>query len=324
MKKIIVQQNEAGQRFDKFLAKYLNEAPKSFLYKMLRKKNITLNGKKATGNEQLQVWDEVTLFLADETVEKFRSIQQTKIPTKKTKLSVLYEDEHILLVNKPTNVLSQKASPGDVSMVEWILSYLLETNQVTEESLRTFRPSICNRLDRNTSGLLAAGKSLLGSQLLSQWFRERTISKYYLCMVTGILKKEQEIRGFLKKDGKTNRVTIHTQELEDALPIQTAYRPLVFGEDVTLLEVHLITGKTHQIRAHLASIGHPIIGDAKYGDARKNKAYKERYGLQHQLLHSYRLRFPTIEGSCAYLSEKEWVAPVPNLFFKIAKDEGVM
>jgi 23S rRNA pseudouridine955/2504/2580 synthase len=132
------------------------------------------------------------------------------------------------------------------------------------------------------------------------------------------------MRGFLKKDEKTNRVTIHTQELGDALPIQTAYRPLAFGEDVTLLEVHLITGKTHQIRAHLASIGHPIIGDAKYGDARKNKAYKERYGLQHQLLHSYRLRFPTIEGSCAYLSEKEWVAPVPNLFLKIAKDEGVM
>ena len=150
MQEIIVSANEAGQRFDKLLAKYLNEAPKSFLYKMLRKKNIVLNGKKATGNEKLEVGDSIKLFLADETIEKFSKVQ---IQHTKKKLDVIYEDDHILLINKPAGMLSQKAEAKDESLVEHVISYMLDSGQLTEADLRSFKPSICNRLDRNTSGL---------------------------------------------------------------------------------------------------------------------------------------------------------------------------
>ena len=142
MQEIIVSTNEAGQRFDKLLAKYLNEAPKSFIYKMLRKKNIVLNGKKATGNEKLEVGDSVKLFLSDETIEKFSKVTVQKT---KQKLDVIYEDENILLINKPVGMLSQKAEAKDESLVEYIITYLLESGQLTEEELRKFKPSICNR-----------------------------------------------------------------------------------------------------------------------------------------------------------------------------------
>ena len=154
MQEIIVSANEAGQRFDKLLAKYLNEAPKSFIYKMLRKKNILLNGKKATGNEKLEVGDSVKLFLADETIEKFSKLIVVKT---KAKLDIVYEDENVLLINKPVGMLSQKAEAKDESLVEHIISYMMESGQLTEADLRKFKPSICNRLDRNTSGLVVAG-----------------------------------------------------------------------------------------------------------------------------------------------------------------------
>ena len=176
MQEIIVSTNEAGQRFDKLLAKYLNEAPKSFIYKMLRKKNIVLNGKKATGNEKLGVGDSIKLFLSDETIEKF-----SKVTVQKTKqrLDVIYEDENILLINKPVGMLSQKAEAKDESLVEHIITYLLESGQLTEEELRKFKPSICNRLDRNTSGLVVAGKSLLGLQKMGEPDHRQRCRVYY-------------------------------------------------------------------------------------------------------------------------------------------------
>ena len=182
MKQFTVTQAEAGQRLDKFLGKYLNKAPKSFLYKMMRKKNITLNGKKAAGSEKLVSGDEIKLFFSDETIEKFSELQ---LPKAQGKLSVIYEDEHILLVNKPEGILSQKAEADDISMVEEAQRYLLNNGAVTEESLRTFRPSVVNRLDRNTSGILAVGKDLAGAQELSRLFKERSLHKYYYCLVKG-------------------------------------------------------------------------------------------------------------------------------------------
>ena len=164
MKEIVIRENEAGQRLDKLLGKYLSQAPKSFLYKMLRKKNITLNGKKAEGKEQTCAGDVVRIFLSDETYAKFSSgthqgFQIEKIPSLDP-AQIIYEDHHILILNKPAGILSQKANPEDVSVNEQILSYLLEKGELTEEELKTFRPSVCNRLDRNTSGLLIAGKTL--------------------------------------------------------------------------------------------------------------------------------------------------------------------
>mgnify|MGYP000142065843 CR=1 FL=1 len=321
MKEFIINENEAGQRFDKYLAKLLKEAPKSFFYKMMRKKNITLNGKKANGNEKLLSGDHVKLFLSDETFEKFSGTD--KAPRAYHKLDIIYEDENILLINKPSGMLSQPGDDGTPSLVEYLTGYLLETGSLTEEDLRTFRPSVCNRLDRNTTGLIAAGKSLAGLQELSEMFKSRNLHKYYLCLVEGVLEQEKYIKGYLHKDEKCNKVTVQETETSGALPIETRYRPLGGNGTVTLLEVELITGRTHQIRAHLAGTGHPLIGDYKYGRRTLNDKYCRKYGLKSQLLHAYRLEIPEIEGRLSYLSGKEFTAPLPYLFQKILKEEHV-
>lgn len=318
MKEIIIAENEAGQRLDKFLAKYLNEAPKSFFYKMLRKKNIVLNGKKATGNEKLNLGDSVKLFLADETIEKFSS---NNIQKATADLNIIYEDEHVMLINKPVGMLSQKADQKDESLVEYLITYLLESGSITKEQLKTFHPSVCNRLDRNTSGMVAAGKSLAGLQRLSELFKDRSLKKYYRCLVKGKIEDKQYIKGYLYKDEKINKVTVLKKPKEDSLPIETEYRPVAVFDDCTLLEVHLITGRTHQIRAHLASVGHPIIGDYKYGNKRINDIYKKEYGLESQLLHAYRLEFPNLDGALSKVSEKTFIAELPALFDNIIKNK---
>lgn len=329
MQKITVSQNEAGQRLDKLLAKYLSAAPKSFFYKMLRKKNIKLNGKKAEGNEKLALGDTIELFLSDETIEKFRgnknAVQAELASARKQgcNLDIIYEDSHVLLLNKPAGMLSQKADNKTLSLNEYMLAYLLESEQLKEEELKSFKPAICNRLDRNTSGLVAAGKSLAGLQQLGEMFRERTMEKYYLTIVNGIVKKDEYIKGFLKKDERTNTVTISQTEDEDTQAIETAYHPLTTNGYVTLLEVHLITGRTHQIRAHLASQGHAVIGDTKYGVPRTNARFKEKYRLNHQLLHAWRMVFPKTEDALAGLSLKELHAPLPGQMRKIMKGENL-
>lgn len=326
MQELHVTANEAGQRLDKLLAKFLNQAPKSFLYKMMRKKNIVLNGKKCTGNEKLKQGDSIKLFFSDETIEKFSA--GTYVTPKKEKtnmLPIIYEDEQVLLMNKPVGVLSQKAKDSDVSAVEILINYLIETNHLSKEQFRTFHPSICNRLDRNTSGILVAGKTLPALQEMNRFFKERTIAKYYRCLVKGrVIKNEDYIKGYLVKDQKTNKVSITKKKTEEGVPIETEYCVIQSNDEVSLLEVHLITGKTHQIRAHLASIGHPIIGDYKYGDKQINEMYRQEYGLKSQLLHAYRLEMPSSDGSLAYLNDKKFVAELPDKFIKICKDKGVL
>lgn len=323
MQTLIVKENEKGQRMDKLLSKYLNLAPKSFLYKMLRKKNITLNGKRASGSEMLALNDEIKFFLSDETIAKFSETK--KVAHTGMKPDIIYEDEHIILFNKPENMLSQKAKDSDISMVEILLSYLMEKGELTEETLKSFRPSICNRLDRNTTGILAAGKSLVGLQALSAVFKDRSVSKYYLCLVKGEMKKEQLLDGYLCKNVSANTVTIKkTAETPEDLPIQTSYTPLTGNKEVTLLEVKLITGRSHQIRAHLASIGHPIIGDPKYGEKELNRYYGKKYRIVSQLLHSYELYLPVFSGELAYLSGKHITAPLPASFLRLMKGEGII
>ena len=318
MKEIIVTANEAGQRFDKLLAKYLNEAPKSFIYKMLRKKNIVLNDKKANGNEKLSVGDSVKLFLADDTIAKF---SKTEIVRTYAELDIIYEDEHVMMINKPVGMLSQKADSKDESLVEHVISYMLSSGQLEESELRKFKPSICNRLDRNTSGLVVAGKSLLGLQKMGELFKDRSLKKYYRCLVASEVSDKSYIKGYLTKDEITNTVCILDKETDGALPIETEYEPIWSNGLCTLLEVHLITGRTHQIRAHLASQGHPIIGDYKYGNRKTNDEYKAKYGLESQLLHAYRMELPELTGELANISERQFVAPLPKLFFKILQSE---
>lgn len=323
MREIVIRENEAGQRLDKLLGKYLSQAPKSFLYKMLRKKNITLNGKKAEGKEQTSVGDVVRIFLSEETYAKFSSEKpqspvKEKVPSLDTK-QIIYEDHHILIINKPAGILSQKASPEDVSVNEEILSYLLGRGEVTEEELRTFRPSVCNRLDRNTSGLLIAGKTLAGLQTMSELLRNRSLHKYYQCLVAGSVREKQRVEGFLYKDPVLNKVRILDKEVPGAKPIATEYTPIRTGEKMTCLEVFLITGRSHQIRAHLSSIGHPIIGDVKYGKESINRYYQKNFQLHHQLLHASRMEFPEISGPLSYLSGRSFEAPLPPMMTKIMK-----
>ncbi|MGN0157607.1 MAG: RluA family pseudouridine synthase [Brotaphodocola sp.] len=315
MKSIIVNGNEAGQRLDKLLGKYLNLAGKGFLYKMMRKKNITLNGKRCDGSEKLAMGDEIKLFLSDETIDKFSEVKVQTVHHRK--LDIVYEDAHILMINKPSGMLSQKAKDTDESLVEYLIDYLLESGQLKREDLRSFRPSVCNRLDRNTSGLVAAGKSLAGLQMLSAVFKDRSLHKYYVCGVKGVLQEKQLISGYLKKDEKTNQVTILEHEASDALPIQTEYEPLCTTDEYTLLKVTLITGRTHQIRAHLASIGHPLLGDYKYGDAKVNEWAKSRFHIHSQMLHSWKMVFPELEGEFAYLSGKTIEAKWPKEFERV-------
>lgn len=291
MKEFIVKENEAGQRLDKLLIKILKEAPSSFLYKMLRKKNIVLNEKKATGAEKTVIGDSIKFFLSDETFEKFAGtqspIQLTTLPS--LELDIVYETPDVLIINKPSGMLSQKAEKEDISANEYILQYLLTSGKITKESLRTFKPSVCNRLDRNTSGILIAGKTLKGSQEMSKALKNRTIQKYYLCLVKGKIEKESNICGYIKKDEKNNQVTILQKEEKDAKRIETQYRPLKQLGAYTLLEVHLITGRSHQIRAHLASISHPIVGDTKYGNKACNIEFAKQAEIHSQLLHAYKL-----------------------------------
>ena len=318
MRQLTISEKEEGQRLDKWLAKYMEKAPKSFFYKMMRKKNIVINGKKVQGNEKLKEGDSVSLYLSDETIENFQ--EKKRLPQKKKKLDILYEDDQILFVNKPVGMLSQKAKADDISLNEYIISYLLEKKELTQQDLARFQPSICNRLDRNTSGIVAAGKTIAGLQMLSGIFKDRTVHKYYRCIVKGKILKEQKIEGYLRKEEKKNQVFIEKEQSDNASWICTAYRPLEIFPQYTYLEVELITGRSHQIRAHLASIGHPLLGDTKYGDEKVNRRCKERYHLTSQLLHCARLEMPVLEEKFSYMSKKVLHAPLPEQFQKILKD----
>ncbi len=321
MREITVGKNEAGQRLDKMLAKYLNQAPKSFLYKMMRKKNITLNGKKAQGNEMLVGGDVVCLYLAEETIEKFSGLVSVK---RTAPLFILYEDDHVLLVNKPAGILSQKADRNEESMVERVIGHCLKTGRLTEEELRLFRPSVCNRLDRNTSGILAAGISLPGLQEMTKLFRQRNVHKYYYCVVAGKIRGKKRIKGFLTKDGRTNRVSVSQNPIsEESQAIETEYEPISQGEGITLMRVLLITGRSHQIRAHLQWEGCPIIGDTKYGNPAVNQIFREKYGVKSQLLHAGDLVFPQLTGILVPLSGRRITAPFPEEFVRVMEGEGL-
>lgn len=341
MVKLVIHKNEAEQRLDKFLLKYLDKAGTSFLYKMLRKKNITLNGKRAEGSERLKENDEVTLFLSDETVAKFRSENkaakaQSAVKPTGIRLDVVYEDEDVLLINKPAGLLSQKAATEDVSVNDAVVEHVRnllaagrpeggtsggdpkqgKAASPKDDRAEAFTPSICNRLDRNTSGLITAGKTLAGLQFLSEQFRNRRVEKYYLALVSGVMEEDLQVKGWLQKDEASNRVTVLRQPREGADRIETEIHPLQNNGAYTLVKLKLLTGKTHQLRAVLADLGHPVIGDPKYGSEEANRAIRRLMPLRVQLLHAWELDFPQLEGRFARLSKRRFQAPLPAVFKK--------
>lgn len=322
MRNIIIGKNEDGTRLDRLLEKYLKEANKSFVYKMLRKKNITLNDKKACGNEKLKIGDEIKLWLSEETIEKFSNKEseyssKTKNMKNRENISfdverIVYEDEDILLYNKPSGLLSQKADKIDISLNELFIDYLLKSRQINENDLRTFKPSICNRIDRNTSGLVILGKNVKALQTMNKIIQDRSVQKYYICVVKGKLTGKRYIKAWLYKDEKTNKVIVRENEFKSAKYIETEYESIYADEEKSLLKVKLLTGRSHQIRAHLSFIGHEILGDVKYSKSKDKN-------LKNQLLHSYELIFPVLEDF-PKLSKHSYIAKVPGIYEDIVKE----
>ncbi len=322
MQSYIIGSNEAGMRLDRLIERLLPSAGKGFAYKMLRKKNIVLNGKRAEGPERLNEGDEVKFFLSDETFTGFGGIIGSNSNEKKAaalsavtggfdfSAQIIYEDRDVILVNKPEGILSQKASEDDISLNEYLIGYLREKGVFDPRTSAVFRPAVCNRLDRNTSGIVCCGVSMNGLRELSKMFRDRTVHKYYLALCKGSIREPGHKKAYLVKDGKTNKVRILDHESGDSQVIETAWKPLEAIEDATWLEVELFTGKSHQIRAQLSSIGHPIAGDSKYGDEMFNRTMRDRFRIRTQALYAYRIVFPAdcgLEG----IAGKEFSIDVP-------------
>lgn len=332
MRSCTIDSHENGIQLINYLVRKLPNAGRSFLYKMLRKKNIVLNKKKAEGNEILKTGDLIEIYFAEETYIKFAGSLETRandcyinnpdkknldelssdyrrsnISAKKSNVSIIYEDEDILIADKPAGMLTQKARSEDYSLNDYLIDYL----NISHDS--AFKPSVCNRLDRNTSGLVMCSKSVHGARLLSEMLKDRSLEKYYLTVVSGIVDKSIDAHGYLIKNEKTNKVVVKKEKEPESEYIHTAFKVLKtdYERKITLLEVKLYTGKSHQIRAHLASMNYPIIGDPKYGNSKVNTEYKKLFKINSQLLHAYRVVFP-MNDSC--YGGKSFEAEIPKVY----------
>lgn len=305
MKTVVIAKNDAGQRLDKFIAKAFPQLPQSLLYRSIRLKRIKRNGKRADIADRLCEGDRLDLYLNDELLapakEHYDFLRASR------KLDVVYEDENILLLNKPEGLLchADGETYGD-TLIGRVARYLYEKGEYDPKKEQSFAPALANRIDRNTGGMVIAAKNAEALRILNQKIKDRELSKGYLCLVHGLPEpREATLEGYLWKDAKQNRVYVYPQPRPGAKTIVTRYRVLGTRDGLSLLDVDLLTGRTHQIRAHLAFLGYPLVGDGKYG---KNAADRKK-GFLHQALYSYRLKFEftTDAGVLGYLNGREFV-----------------
>ena len=312
MKSFTIKKNDADQRLDKYLTKSFPNLPKALMYKYIRLKRIKVNGKRAEISTRLNVGDVVDMYINDEFFEKSETRYDFMSASKS--IDIIYEDENIILLNKKTGLLSH---PDDNEYVDTLITrvkrYLFEKGEFRPDDENSFTPALVNRIDRNTSGIVIAAKTAEALRVLNQKMKDRELHKIYLCVIHGTPKeKSATLEGYLVKDEKKNKVFVSKKKTEGAKIIRTKYTVLKSKNGLSLLEVDLLTGRTHQIRAHFASIGHPLLGDGKYGTNALNK----KSGLKKQCLCSYKLifDFTTDAGGLEYLNKKEF--EIKNVWFR--------
>ncbi|HIW23842.1 MAG TPA: RluA family pseudouridine synthase [Candidatus Acutalibacter stercoravium] len=303
---VTIGKNDGGQRVDKFLTKTYPNLPQSMLYKAVRKKDVKVNGNRCESSQRLQEGDVVSLFLKDDFLQKEERPEDfLKAPKK---LSILYEDGNVMLLDKkPGLIVHPDENYHFDSLIARVQHYLYGKGEYDPKAENAFAPALVNRIDRNTGGIVMAAKNAEALRILNQKVKDRELHKFYLCVVCGHLKeREALLTGYLEKNEAQNRVYISQRPKEGAKTIRTRYRVLEERRDFSLVEVELLTGRTHQIRAHFASIGHPLAGDGKYGKNAVNK----KSGFPYQALYSYKLRFDfqTDGGLLQYLDGREFTA----------------
>ena len=305
MKSFTIGPNDSGQRADKFLTKAVPSLPKALMYKYLRLKRIKCNGTRCEISTRLQEGDVMELYISDEFFLK--ADDQQAFLAAPTRLSIVYEDENLLLVNKPVGLVVHEDDTNTAdTLIFRIQHYLYDKGEYRPEQENSFAPALCNRIDRNTQGIVIAAKNAEALRILNQKIKDRELHKYYLCLVHGRLPRRSDtLTGYLRKDSAANQVEVTDQPRPGSRTIVTKYRGLEERGSVSLVEVDLVTGRTHQIRAHFAHIGHPLVGDGKYGFQRENKGS----GYAHQALCAYKLvfDFTSDAGILHYLNQKSFV-----------------